>query len=163
VAVDTRRHLIAGVVTGRGPGPDIVQLPEVMGKAWMKAQIDTVMGDADDDAAWAHVWMREDLGVKTLIPPRIGRPTRKPPSGKWRRWMSEQLEETTDYGQRWQVETVFSMIKRNLGDTLSGRSEAAQCNDLNLLAITHNVMVLLRSGRFATEQVRNLFPGGDPP
>lgn len=32
--------------------------------------------------------------------------------------MAEHLHET-DYGQRWQVETVFSMIKRNLGETVN--------------------------------------------
>ena len=48
------------------------------------------------------------------------------------------------YGQRWQVETVFSMIKRNLGENLGAVTRAAQDRSLHLMALTHNVMILLR-------------------
>jgi len=47
------------------------------------------------------------------------------------------------YGQRWQVETVFSMIKRNFGDTISASSDWAQCREMMLLVLTHNIAVLL--------------------
>jgi len=43
---------------------------------------------------------------------------------------------------RWQVETVYSMIKRNLTDTLLSRSFWAQCREICLLAITHNLMII---------------------
>ena len=46
------------------------------------------------------------------------------------------------YGQRWQVETVYSMIKRRLGSAVNGRTYWSQCRELILLAITHNVMIL---------------------
>ena len=47
------------------------------------------------------------------------------------------------YGQRWQVETVFSMIKRNLGDTINSRRFWDQCREMMLLVLTHNITVLL--------------------
>jgi transposase len=47
------------------------------------------------------------------------------------------------YGQRWQVETVFSMIKRNFGDTINARRYWAQCREMMLLVITHNIAVIL--------------------
>jgi hypothetical protein len=46
------------------------------------------------------------------------------------------------YGQRWQSETVFSMIKRRLATAVQGRSYWSQCRELWLLAITHNLMLL---------------------
>jgi len=50
----------------------------------------------------------------------------------------------THYGQRWQVQTVFSMIKRNLGHALAARTYWAQSREMMLLALTHNLMILLR-------------------
>tara|TARA_B100000614_G_C14304747_1_gene393568 strand:+ start:231 stop:470 length:240 start_codon:yes stop_codon:yes gene_type:complete len=49
----------------------------------------------------------------------------------------------TNYGQRWQVETVFSMLKRNLGDAVHARNYQSQCRELRLLAVTHNVMIAM--------------------
>jgi hypothetical protein len=52
-------------------------------------------------------------GIRTLIPPERGRPSEKSPAGRWRRWMRQQFARfKAKYGQRWQGETVNSMIKR---------------------------------------------------
>jgi hypothetical protein len=48
------------------------------------------------------------------------------------------------YGQRWQVETVNSMIKRLLGSALRSRKTRTQNQEIRLRAITHNVMILWR-------------------
>jgi hypothetical protein len=45
------------------------------------------------------------------------------------------------YGQRWQAETGFSMLKRRLGSYVRGHSYWSQCRDLMLLAITYNIML----------------------
>jgi UPF0271 protein len=47
-----------------------------------------------------------------------------------------------NYGQRWQVEAVSSMIKRRLGSALRARVEANQFREIVLRAITHNVMII---------------------
>ena len=49
----------------------------------------------------------------------------------------------TNYGQRWQSETIISMIKRDLGDAIHARRYWRQCRELMLLAVTHNVRILL--------------------
>ena len=46
------------------------------------------------------------------------------------------------YGQRWQVETVFSMIKRRLGAALNAKTYWSQCRALMLKVITHNIMII---------------------
>jgi len=56
--------------------------------------------------------------------------------------MQERFDKIT-YCQRWQVETVMSMIKRNLGDSLFSTTYRAQQREMNLLALTHNIMVIL--------------------
>ncbi|MDP6634131.1 MAG: hypothetical protein QGG42_04495, partial [Phycisphaerae bacterium] len=42
----------------------------------------------------------------------------------------------------------FSMIKRNLGSALNGRSYWSQCRELMLLAITHNIMIIMPAELF---------------
>ena len=54
------------------------------------------------------------------------------------------------YTQRWQVECVNSMIKRNPGSALRGRTPASRQRDLRLKVLTHNMMVL--RPRVETEQ-----------
>ena len=46
------------------------------------------------------------------------------------------------YTQRWQVETVNSMIKRNLGSALRARSARGREMEMILRGITHNLMLL---------------------
>ena len=57
--------------------------------------------------------------------------------------MKQRLTKTYGgYGQRWQVETAFSMIKRRSATAVQGRSYWSQCRDLWLLTLTHNLMIL---------------------
>ena len=55
------------------------------------------------------------------------------------------------YGQRWQVETVNSMIKPRIAAHVAARTYWSQCRELMLLIITHNTMILLRACRFSAE------------
>ena len=46
------------------------------------------------------------------------------------------------YGQRWQVETVFSMIKRNFGSAVRARNIESQAREMMLLVLTHNIAII---------------------
>ena len=48
-----------------------------------------------------------------------------------------------NYGQRWQVETVFSMIKRNFGSAVRAREYWSQCREMMLLVLTHKIAIIL--------------------
>ena len=82
-------------------------------------------------------------GIRTLIPAERGRPSDKPPAGRWRRRMRQRFDKKK-YGQRWQVETANSMIKRLLGSALRARGYWSQCREIILRVITHNVMIVIR-------------------
>jgi hypothetical protein len=142
IVCDCATHLILSTLRNRGPTPDINQLRPTVRTIRGSTQIQTILADAGYDSQANHEYLREVLGIETIIPPKHGRPTKRPPKGKWRRLMSEQFDRAR-YGQRWQVETVFSMIKRNLGSSLRGRCYWSQCRDLALLAVTHNVMIAM--------------------
>ena len=121
VLCDTASHLILAVVPERGPGPDINHLQPLLDQGLRRLPIDTLALDAGYDAEHVHHYAREERGVRTLIPPKIGRPTEKPPSSYWRRQMAARLH-LTRYTQRWQVETVNSMLKRLLDSALRART-----------------------------------------
>ena len=140
--VDCASHMILSAVPGRGPATDLVPFERAFGQAVRRARIDVLLADADFDAEWLHVSVRSH-GVRTIIPPRRGRPSDKPPKGRWRRVMKQRFERLKPkYGQRWQVETVNSMIKRRLGSALRARVEPNQFREIILRAITHNVMIV---------------------
>jgi len=141
VLCDCDSHLILAAVPGRGPSPDITHFESALCQALRRSSLATLYADAGYDAEWVHDVARTDLGVRTIIPPRIGRPTDKAPTGRWRKVMSERLH-LTNYGQRWQDETVFSMIKRRQGSAVNGTTYWSQCRGLMLMAITHNILIL---------------------
>lgn len=81
--------------------------------------------------------------IRSLIPALIGRRSEKPPSGYWRRQMRNQIHNTR-YSQRWQVETVNSMIKRLLDSAPRARTQWNQHREIILRALTLNLMILRR-------------------
>ena len=140
--VDCSSHMILSAVPGRGPATDLVQFGRAWSQAARRARIEVLLADADFDAEWLHAAVRSH-GVRTIIPPTRGRPSHKPPAGQWRRVMKQRFARLKrNYGQRWQVETVNSMIKRRLGSALRARVEANQFREIVLRAITHNVMIV---------------------
>lgn len=141
VLCDCDSHLILSAVAGRGPGPDITHFQRAVVAALGRVRLGTLYADAGYDAEWVHLVGREMLDVRTIIPAGIGRPTEKPPTGHYRRLMSQRLH-LTSYGQRWQDETVFSMVKRRLGSAVNATTYWSQCRALMLKAVAHNVLIL---------------------
>jgi transposase len=89
------------------------------------------------------------MNLRSIIPATIGR---KPASDdrirtRWRRRMRAQLASKRSrrrcgYTQRWQAETANSMMKRNLGSALRGKTNASRMSDLRVKVLTHNLMIL---------------------
>jgi len=140
--VDTEKHLILAIHPTRGPGRDASHFIDILNKLPDDLDIKQLLADAGYDSEANHVYSRKQKSIKTTMPPTVGRKTDKPPRGKYRRQMKEHFDKE-NYGQRWQVETVFSMIKRNLGYVLPGRSQQTQNGQMLLMAITHNFMIFL--------------------
>jgi Transposase DDE domain len=142
IVCDCRSHLILSIVPQRGPGSDASHFRQAFDQAYRRVRFTVLAADAGYDGEHNHVYARSQ-GVRTLIPPRIGRPTAKPPTGYWRRMMKRVLPRSR-YGQRWQVETTNSMLKRLLGSALRARTYWSQCRELVLRALTLNIMILRR-------------------
>jgi len=106
-----------------------------------RVSIGTILADAGYDTESNHRFARDGCGIRSVIPPLHGRPTHKLPSGEHRRRMKKYRD--FRYGQRWQVETVMSMIKRNLGSFVAARSDAARSQETMLKVLTHNLMLIV--------------------
>ena len=141
IVCDVSNHMILEAQASRGPCPDVADFKKPLERATRLVRIRDVVADAGYDSESNHRFAREQLSVRTIIPANAGRPTKKPASGKYRRQMQIQFDKKK-YGQRWQCETVISMIKRRQATATSGRTYWSQCRDLYLMAITHNIMVI---------------------
>ncbi len=90
IVSDADSHLILAIVPERGPGSDAAHFQRAFDQARRRTRIATLAADAGYDGEHIHAYARA-RGVRTLIPPRIGRPTSKPPAGYWRRMMKRIL------------------------------------------------------------------------
>ena len=139
---DTSCHFILAIQTGRGPRPDVDEFRPLVAAALQQMRLSRMVADAGYDSEPNHRVARERWGVRTIIPPKHGRPTTKPATGKYRRLMQVRFDRDA-YHSRSQVETVMSMIKRLQGSHVHGRNHHSRCRDLRLMALTHNLMILI--------------------
>ncbi len=142
LVVDTANHVILAALAGRGPRPDSDRFVPLLDAPLEQVRLDAALADAGYDSEPNHRYARDEQGVRSFMPATIGRPTSKPPRGRYRRQMKQRLNKHYgSYGQRWQVECTNSMLKRRLATTVQARSYWAQCRELLLLALTYQVML----------------------
>jgi hypothetical protein len=137
-------HAILAAVASSGPTPDIDQLAGILDRLPRSQRVLHLVADAGFDSGPNHALLREDHGIRSTIPPEHGRPPKDPhtlPSDKYRRLMKTRFNKKA-YRKRPQVETVNSMLKRNFGAALRGRSHYSRCRDLYLRVLTHNIALV---------------------
>jgi hypothetical protein len=149
----THRVLAAGVV--RAPTQDAPHLIPAVRAAAARTPLGTLLADAGYDSEDNHATCRGKLGIRATVIARNWRGSRKWPRATYRRQMVRRFREKPRgsrhrrvYGQRWQVESVFSRVKRRLGAATAAVTWANQQTELLLKVITHNIM--LRAARVST-------------
>lgn len=151
IGVATACHLVLSAWTGTGAGADHPHFEPVLFDAWRRVphKTFTAVLDAGYDGEEYHEIARRDMGIRSVIPPEIGRPPKDggPPAGRWRRHMKRLLATKASrrrcgYNLRYQAETVNSMMKRNLGSALAGKTAPSRERDMLLKVLTHDLMVL---------------------
>jgi hypothetical protein len=144
LAVASGCHLILAARASTGAGSDSPDFRPLLYRAWCRANVKDVVADAGFDGEHNHRAARLDMGVRSVIPPKIGRPSAKPPVARFRRIMHQRFARKADrrtYGQRAQSETVNSMVKRNFGDALRSIRPKRREQEMLLRTLTHNVML----------------------
>ncbi len=145
LAVASASHLILAARATTGSGGDQPFFKPLLMDARRRVKFRKAVADAGFDSEANHRLARLDLQVRSIIPPNAGRPTHKPASTRYRRLMQQRFARKADqrcYGQRWQAETVNSMLKRNMGSALRARTARRRSRELLLRVITHNLMIL---------------------
>jgi transposase len=145
---DTSNHLILGMVIDRGPKLDHVEDESTLLNALSQQKFNTLVADAGYESERFHKFCRKRLNIESIIPTtQRGRPRQdgkpKAVTGYYRKIMQNNFPKKI-YGQRWQVETAFSMLKRNLGCAVRARNYHNQNREIRLRVLTHNLMILRR-------------------
>lgn len=137
-------HMILAAVASAGPTPDVGELGGLLDQLPGNVVIERTVADAGFDSAHNHRLLREEHGIQSVIPAQLGRPAKdgKLPGDRHRRLMRTRFNAKA-YRRRAQVETVMSMLKRNLGACLRGRTHHSRRRDMLLMALTHNVAIVL--------------------
>lgn len=141
VVCDTTSHFCLAARASQGPRPDFGDFRPLLVDAQARAGVKSIAADAGFDSEANHELARDELGIQSLIPAEHGRPPAGEPAGRYRKQMKRHLGQSR-YGQRWQVETVYSMIKRLGGEVVNARTYWRRCRLLLLKVLTHNISIL---------------------
>lgn len=143
LAVASGCHLILAARTHIGSGSDQGDFEPLLRRCARRVRPRDVVADAGYDSEKNHCLAR-GMKVRSVIPPRIGRPTAKPAAGRYRRLMQQRFARKADrrvYGQRAQSETVNSMMKRNLGEALRSIVSKRRKQEMELRSLTHDLLL----------------------
>jgi hypothetical protein len=144
LAVAAASHRILAARASIGNGSDAPDFAPLLSHARRRAKVTRVVADAGYDSEDNHRLARLGMGVRSVIPPKIGRPSKSPPAGHYRRLMKSRFKRKADaalYGQRSQSETTNSMMKRNLGESLRSIRPDRRKQEMMLRALVHNLML----------------------
>ena len=96
LAVAANCHLILAARTHTGNRSDAPDFEPLLYQSWRRAGVKTTVADPGYDSETNHCIARLDMGVRSIIPPKIGRPSSKPPAGRFRRLMSQRFARKAD-------------------------------------------------------------------
>lgn len=136
VSVDTRRLVITSQVARQGPRSDARSLPSLVAGARKLGPVRLVLADAEFDSHANHAYIRNQAKAMSVIPARRSR------KGHATHGVRAEMRDAFPqelYGERAQVETVFSMIKRKLSAKAPGRCATTQKLQAYLLGLAFNI------------------------
>lgn len=92
VVSDVTNHFILAFQSGRGPKPDVAEFKGLIAQASKRIRMKRIIADAGYDSESNHAFAREEMSLRTIIPPLHGRPTNKPAKGRYRRLMQTRFD-----------------------------------------------------------------------
>ena len=136
IAVDLDSLMVQGVKTRRGHAHDTRDF----GPLVERCKFNTVVADKGYDDEKLHRLVHK-LGAESIIPVRERK--RKKVRGRYRKKLSEGYDKAV-YHQRSKVETVFSIVKRVMGDDVASRSTNIQKRELKIKLWAYNIDRMLK-------------------
>jgi Transposase DDE domain len=139
-AQDTARH---GDQGEEGPANDNKDFEPVARRAQRVKRIGVGIGDKGYDAEKNHELLRDEFHALSIIPTRHEEVPIWRTRGKYRKQMKRGYSKKT-YHQRSKDETIFSVIKRTMGDEVRSVKTRGQNNEMRMKVISYNAARIVR-------------------
>jgi transposase len=137
IGAELRKQLVVSVKPRRGPCDDNRDFRPVTRKAHSFKPIGVGIGDKAYDDEENHEFLREELHAMSIIPARYQDVPVWRTRGRYRKEMKRGYSKKT-YHQRSKAETIFSVIKRTMGDEVRSVKTKAQNNEMRFKIISYN-------------------------
>ena len=137
IGTELRTQLVTAIKLRRGPANDNRDFKPVVRKGHAVRPIKVGIGDKAYDDEENHELLREELGAKSIIPARYQDVPVWRTRGRYRKEMKRGYSKKA-YHQRSKDETVFSVVKRTMGDEVRSVRTKAQNNEIRLRMIAYN-------------------------
>ena len=99
---------------------------------------------------------RNELNIRsTVIPVNDRNRKNGQPTSYYRNLMKQEFPKEI-FGQRWQVESVFSRFKRKLGYALRATTEQSRAIECLMRVLTYNFMILLFTCKYGFYRAQRL-------
>jgi transposase len=138
-------HVLTAVLIKERDTADLGQLPELLRITGQNFIIEEVLCDKVYNTFHNQKEIAE-IGARAFIPPKSTFTGRAGGAFKasFIDWNENREESLAHYGQRAQVETAFSSMKMNFGDSLRSKNELPMKNEALCKALNHNLRCLIR-------------------
>jgi transposase len=161
IVCHSKTHLIACALVGKGPSTDCHNLASAIEQALDNISIDTLLADCGYDSESNHRLCRDRFGIHSpVIAVNLRNLKYGSMTGHFRRMMKNRFPKKK-YRQRWQVESIFSRLKRRLGYCMRARTDESRQTECFLRVLTYNLMILYLLSKksfpliFSTKQYQN--------
>jgi hypothetical protein len=156
IVADNGTHLIPAANVSLGPSNDSPLLPNAVRQAKEHVDIKQLLADAGFDSETNHYICRKELDIPSTVIPLNNRNRKcNVVKGRYRNQMSRRFPKQV-FGNRWQIESVFSRFKRKLGYALRAITEQSRATECLVRVMTYNLMILLLTCKmFSTEHIQN--------
>ena len=151
IGAELRTQIVTSIKVRRGPANDNRDFEPVVRRAHAIKPIKVGIADKGYDAEKNHELLRDELHAQSIIPARYEDVPVWRTRGRYRKEMKRGYSKKT-YHQRSKDETIFSVIKRTMGDEVRSVKTRAQNNEMRLKIIAYN------AARIASI-IRSLFGG----
>ncbi|MDG6997385.1 MAG: transposase [Nitrososphaerota archaeon] len=137
IGAELRHQLVTSLKIRRGPANDNLDFKPVCKKAHQIKPLRRGIGDKGYDDEKNHEFLRDELHVDSIIPARYEDVPVWRTRGKYRKKMKRGYSKKK-YHQRSKDETIFSVIKRVMGENVRSVRVKAQNNELRFRVIAYN-------------------------
>jgi Transposase DDE domain len=136
ISVDTSKKVILGWKISQKTDHEIKHANALIKQSNKMRKSDCYIMDKGYDSEKIHSIIREEIKADSII--SIGERKRKKIRGKYRKQLNLVFDRIK-YNQRNIVETIFSLIKRKLGETLRAKKFRYQAKEIKIKLIVYNI------------------------